>query len=177
MGLTITEGLAETKLIANKLAKKRDLVQQYILRQDIVLDPFQKDGGSAKYIAENMQAIKDLEARLVKIRTAISDVNLKTSVAVGGETKTVAEWLAWRREVSEGRLGFLKQLAAKADNFRKMAVESQRKAQDDSKAVGWNLVVEYDEKALHAEIEGIRETLDVLDGRLSLVNATTAIDI
>src|ERR1035438_7251391 len=69
--LTITEALQEIKTIGKRLDKKRAAAAQYLARDARARDPLEKDGGSAKFISEERQAIADLETRVISIRTHI----------------------------------------------------------------------------------------------------------
>ena len=98
--MKITEALAEIKTIAARTIKKREAIMRYFSRDSRFRDPLEADGGSKEFVKRERQAIKDLEERLVKIRSAIQAINLRTSLAVNGTTRTVSEWLNWRREIS-----------------------------------------------------------------------------
>src|SRR5439155_22848829 len=100
MATTITEALAEIKTIGKRLEKKRSAILQLIARDSRVKDPLEKEGGSVRYIQAERQSVKDLETRIVAIRTAIQKSNLSTPLALDGQSMSVAEWLTWRREVS-----------------------------------------------------------------------------
>lgn len=183
--LTITEALAEIKTIGSRLQKKRESIGPYVARDVRVRDPLEKDGGSEKFIASERQAIADLENRVIAIRSAIQKSNLTAKLAVGGTSRSVAEWLTWRREISAGQKQFLGGLAQGLSNVRN---EVQKKggrvvaaAVAVNEAPGPNdppsLVICIDELKLIGEREAIEQTLGDLDGKLSLFNATTVIDI
>lgn len=179
MPITITEALAEIKTIGKRIEKKRGFVAQYVARQEIVHDPLTNQGGSEKALREERQAIADLEARIVGIRLAINAANVATAVTVGTQTKTIAEWLTWRRDVVPGRKAFLTQLNNALLNVRREAqqkglnIVAQVGSQPDQK----NIIVNLDERALAQEAEQLETTLGTLDGLLSLKNATVTIDV
>lgn len=180
MSTTITESLAEIKTIGKRIEKKRQSIATYLARDLRLKDPLEKDGGSVKFIAAERQGISDLENRIVAIRTAIQRSNLSTATAIGNRTLTVAEWLTWRREVSNGAQSFLtslnngiRQIREKAQKDGGRVVSSS--SDSDTKPV-LEIVVNVDEKALLEEQENMEKTLGELDGRLSLLNAITTID-
>jgi len=180
MGVTITESLAEIKTIGKRIEKKRQSVATYLARDLRLKDPLEKDGGSVKFIAEQRQGITDLENRIVAIRTAIQKSNLATSASIGNRTMTVAEWLTWRREVSVGAQGFLTSLNSGIRQIREKAQKDGGRvvsapSESDSKPA-LEIVVNIDEKALLEEQENMEKTLGELDGRLSLLNATTIVE-
>lgn len=173
--MTVTEALAEIKTIAKRIQKKRESIGQYLARDARMKDPFEREGGSVEFIRRERQGISDLEGRIISIRTAIQAVNLSTSLAVQGETKTLAEWLTWRREIAPGRGHFL---ASIANGIKQM----REKVTRDGKTVsatedGADVVVMLSEKDLHAEVERHELILGELDGKLSLLNATTTINV
>src|SRR5688500_13494204 len=102
--LTITEALAEIQTIEKRLAKKREWVSNNLFRPEQLRDPMSdKDGGIKAYLKAEIQSIQDLEDRKVRLRCAINRSNDSTLVVLAGRTWSVAEWLAWRREVASMR--------------------------------------------------------------------------
>lgn len=184
--LTITEALQEIKTIGKRLEKKRESVKGYLARDSRARDPLSKDGGSDKFIASERQAIGDLEERIIGIRTAIQRSNLDSPLTVSAKTRSVAEWLTWRREISGNQVQFLKTMTVGITNIRN---DTQKKGgkiiQAGAVAVNESydpagppeIVVNVDERALIAEQETLEQTLGDLDGKLSLFNATTTIDV
>ena len=182
--LTITEALQEIKTITSRLDKKRTSVLQYLVRDARVRDPFESTGGSAKFVKEERQAIGDLEKRIVSIRTAIQRSNLTSPLTVADTTQTVSEWLTWRREVSKNQQGFINlisssihkvrtQLQAKGAKLTAIASAEVNLSQDAPP----DAVLSVDEQGLIAEIDSMENILGQLDGKLSLFNATTEIDV
>lgn len=183
--LTITEALQEIKTIGKRLEKKRAAVGPYLARDSRNRDPLAKDGGSDKFITAECQAISDLEERIIKIRTSIQRSNLDAAIAVAGVTRTVAEWLTWRREISTQQSAFLRAMVSGLNNIRN---EVQKKGGKivAAAAVAVNesfdpngppeVIVNVDERALIADQENLETMLGDLDGKLSLFNATTVIE-
>lgn len=180
MTQTITEALAEVKTINKRIEKKQQFVMDALLRQDFMKDPLEAKGGAVKVVAEEMQGISDLRHRIIAIRTSIQQVNEKTNVTIGDETHSVAEWLIWRREVAPGIGSFLGQLRAKLNQARNMAQSkgvSVRGTVNTAPVENMNdIIINVDEYALAAEAEKLESILGQLDGKLSLVNATTFVD-
>lgn len=182
--LTITESLAELKTIFKRLEKKRQAVLPYLARDLRVKDPFEAKGGSSEFIRAERQGIQDLQERTISIRTAIQKSDLETQISVGGKTRSVSDWLTWRREVSDGEKNFLTTLVAGLKNFRN---EIQRKGgsvkPSGSQVENYDptappeMVVNVDEKFLLEQQENIETVLGELDGKLSLLNATTFVDV
>lgn len=181
MSLTITEALAETKTIEKRIAKKREAIQGFLARQDMVKDPLAADGGSVEYIKREEQAVSDLEERLIALRSAILAANVATVVAVNGDSRSIQEWLTWRREVAPKRQQYLGQLRSRIEQVRTqaqqkgVAVVSAVAQVGDSKPT--DVLVNVSEQDLAAAIEHMETVLGTLDGQLSLKNATTTITI
>ena len=178
--MTITEALQEIKTIGKRLEKKRSAITQYACRDSRIKDPLEKDGGSVTYIKKERQAIADLEKRIVDIRTAIQRKNLATTLTLHERTMSIAEWLTWRREVSSEQQRFINTLGA---GIRKLRDDVQKKggrlitSEREADAIPGEVVVHIDEKKLLEEAEEIESLLGDLDGKLSLLNATTTIEV
>lgn len=176
---TITEALAELKTIGKRIDKKREFIENYLYRQEALRDPLEKDGGSATAIAREFQALIDLNQRIIAIRRAIAAANANTEVTIGETTRTVADWLTWRREVAPGQQRHLRSVA---HSINQMRGEAQRRGfgvlDTDHAGSGkpQDFVVNINELTLAQEIERLEERLGQLDGQLSLINATTLIE-
>jgi hypothetical protein len=182
--LTITEALAEIKTINKRLEKKKQAVLLNVARDGRMLDPLGKDGGSEKFVAAERQAIRDLEDRLIRIRTQIQLTNLNTPLTVGKRRMSVAEWLTFRREVAEGQQGFYAGLSNSIRAIRTKYEQPTYNVRANVSAVANSgeskpveVAVHLDEKALIGEQEELETLLGTLDGQLSLLNATTTIEV
>jgi hypothetical protein len=179
--MTITEALAELKTLQKRIEKKRESVGQYIGRQEGLRDPLEKEGGSAAFITRERQAIKDLDARRVLIRTSIQKINQVTPITIGETTKMIAEWLTWRKEIAQGEKAFL-------DKIRQTVLTARAQAQQK----GWgvvsataisgdikptDLIINVDEALLAKEAEEYENIIGTLDGQLSLKNATVMVEV
>lgn len=169
--LTITEGLAELKTLAARLAKKRQFVSSHLTRDADRLDPLDKQGGSINAVKEAMQGIHDLEERVVAIRSAINRANANTKVTIADTARTVEQWLVWRREVSRGQVEFLGTIRKILDQARARDPYAGRSKDDQG------FIVNIDEKKLGSDMEQLVTILGELDGKLSVVNATTHIEL
>lgn len=175
--MTITEALAEMKTLEKRIAKKRQFVADFLWRPERLKDPLDKQGGSVAAVQEARQSIDDLCKRAVDIRLAIQDANESATITVAGVTKSIAEWLVWRREVAPGQQQFINNMRM---NINRMREEAQQKGIHVTATEAASLddvVVNVDEKALAAEAEQIEEVLGALDGQLSLKNATVTIGV
>ncbi len=174
---TITEALAELKVITKRIENKRQFVLQHLLIGQGMKDPLEKDGGSPQIIARELQSIHDLEEEQVRIRRAIAAANANNTITIAGEGRSIADWLTWRREISAGSIQFLREISKKIQGVRGEAarrglanavVPTQNAKADD-------IVVNLSEAELGGEIERLDTTLGTLDGLLSLRNATIVV--
>jgi hypothetical protein len=182
--ITITEALQEIKTINLRLEKKRNGIMPYVARDNRARDPFESSGGSAKHVKQERQSIADLEKRIVSIRSGIQASNLSSKLTIGNETQSVSDWLTWRREVSAGQLSFVSKLVGGIQSVRaQMQQKGGRVTAIASAEVNLSqdappeAIVSVDERELLAEQDHLQTVLGTLDGRLSLFNATTTIDI
>jgi len=175
---TITEGLAELKTIVKRCEKKRTSILSYLSRPMGLVDPLEKQGGSAKFIKEETQALRDLQNRHLAIRMAIQQANHTTRIKIGDTEMSVAEWLTWRKEQAPENRQFLVNIRSGLDRARR---ETQQRggtvAMPGAEAKAIDLTVNIDEKALSENIEGLEAVEGALDGKLSLVNAVTLIEV
>lgn len=171
--ITITEALAEIKAIDNKVAKKSRTVLENCARSSKLADPFEKDGGQAKVVKQEMQSIEDLYIRKVALRRGIQKINNQVEVSVNNRTMTIGDWLAWRKDVAAIQLMNLENLANVVKQSKSSFVKNARGTEEAPET----LIVNINEKALMQEIEDIHGMLDSLDGQLSLKNATVTFEI
>lgn len=184
MSMTITEALAEIKTIGKRLEKKKQAVLSNIGRDSRLKDPLDD---SVAFVKQERQAIEDLEKRIVAIRSAIQRSNLATNCTVGDNTFTVQEWLNFRREVASNRQMFLAEINQAVKNIRdKVSREGGRVSFAAAAAVATSgdgdkkpieILLHLDEKELLSQQEGLEKTLGDLDGKLSLLNATTVVEV
>ena len=127
-------------------------------------------------IRRELQGIADLEQRLIDIRSGIARSNAVTKITIGDTTRTVTDWLTWRREIAEGQRSRMNNMAGALRQLR-------AKAQQTNGKVGENVdgptdwVININERQLADQIEALETTLGSLDGQLSLRNATTTITL
>src|SRR3990167_282936 len=127
--ITITEALAELNTIGKRLEKKSQFQLDYLMRPEQVRDPLEKDGGTVQIIFREWQAIRDLEERVIKIRREISLANHANVISIvtsnqSRTTRTIADWLVWKREVAKWHQALLAKIRAKIDQQRQQVVRS-----------------------------------------------------
>lgn len=179
MRKTITEALAEIPLIEKKIQSKREYISQNVGRTSVMADPLAKtEGGSPAVIAREFQAIGDLSTQLVKIRSAIQERNTTNYVTLGEKTMTVAEWLNWRREVAPKTVSFLKQVTQACQQMKNQFERSPQILKDqEGKQTIIQPVFHVDLEWVQKELERNEAILGELDGKLSMMNATTFVEV
>jgi len=177
--MTITEGLAELKTIGKRIEKKRAAIQTYLVRPAVVKDPLAAQGGSAAYVKQEMQSIYDLLTRFATIRHAVQSKNLGTQLTIEGLTRTVQGWLNWRKEIAPIYTKHLQQIRANIDAVRNQTHRQQGRVlkEDAQDANQTDVLINLDEVVLNQDLERIETILGTLDGKLSLLNATTTIEV
>src|SRR5262249_24082868 len=97
--ITIAEALAEVETIGRRLDKKQQLVTAYLLREQQYRDPVRLPGGTAPVLARELETIRALFERKVLLRRLIGQAYARTMVTFRDQTRSLADWLAWRRDV------------------------------------------------------------------------------
>jgi len=178
MATTITEALAELATIDKRLDKKARDISPYVARLDLVRDPLERNGGSAKYITEERQSFGDLLKRKIALRAAIAKSNAETALPTLDEKMSVADWLVWKRECYSHQKTMLNSLLSQARNARSEAQKQGVNIVSASEQGRPNdIVVNVDEQRIIEELEELEELYGRLDGLLSLKNATTTIEV
>ncbi len=180
--VSITEALAEAnngKLIDKKIQSETEFVRQFIFRQEAVLDRLTKDGGEDKVVKSKMQSIDDLFERKVQILSAIKQANASNKITVKNETRTIEEWLIFKQYVATPRMNYIRSLIAEIDKARNVAKQQNGQITDGKNPAQFspNVIVNVDETKLRDELTRIQESMDILDGQLSLKNATILVEI
>ena len=175
--ITITEALADLKTTNKRIAKQREVVMRLLYRQQVYKDPYEKEGGSAKAVAEARQSISDLEARILKIRRAITEANLANTITILGVTRTIQDWLVWRRDVAPLQSNMLNEMVARLSSARDAAKRERVSVVDKDTDDPKDVIVNINEAKLDKEREEFETILGTLDGQLSLKNATIVINL
>lgn len=177
--VTLTEALAELKTLEKRIASKQEYVAGYLTRMDGLRDPLSSVGGSVAVIAKERQALKDLQNRYVAIRTAIQRVNQATPITILDQTKSISEWLSWKKDVAPTQQAFLTRIRTTVIGARATAARQGASVVEPGKegAKPNDLVINLDEAELAKEHEELETVLGTLDGQLSLKNATVTVEV
>ena len=173
METTITEALAEIKLIDAKVAKKQSVVfdrNNLMYLEQVIRKPVVS-------ITEEIQSIEALLDNREKIRAAIMASNVVTRVEIGGIEKTIYGWLCFKKETGAALSNTYQQINAAVSSLKEEIQRRPSFYKDDK--TGENRLVKavftIDDKALLKKAEDTAALLEKIDGVLSLKNATTVI--
>lgn len=180
--MTITEALSEINLITKKIEKKKPEVIGSLVFFEGQTDPYMSEGGTKAFYHKTMRSIKDLQDRLMKIRKAIHQKNIETTLSVDGVTKTMDEWLTWKKDIYPVYSSLLQimetGLSTEVEKNKKSPRVFKTNPQDVNEEFKLTkLIPSVDLGELQKEREQIISIYEKLDGQLSLKNATTTIDI
>lgn len=174
--MTITEALAEIKLLQKKIESKRSTVTSNLVRQKQMPDPFQSDGGGQQVMTREIQAVTDLFTRLVSIRGAIAEANLTNKITVAEETKSIHDWLTWKREVAEPLRNFYQTIHVTIkEALIRQSTNPVVYKDEEGKVHMVEMVPNADYAEFIKRAEKTQDKFERLDGLLSLRNATITV--
>jgi hypothetical protein len=173
--LSISEALGQLAVIDQQIEKKQQLISDYLFRDAAVRDPLARDGGTAEVLAREYRSIQALLGRKVRIRRVVQSANEQATITHGDTTRSIADWLVWKREVVSDRSRFLVQLRNRIEQARREAPRHRPAAAE--KSSGSDLVVNLNEQELSSELELLEELQGYLAGQLALKNATVVVEL
>lgn len=176
--LTLTEALQETKTLKERIQKKRERVTQFLCRTALMRDRMEEEGGEEEHVRRELQAISDMEERLLDVKHSIIVANSTTVVTVEGVTRTIEDWIHWKREVAPLRKSFIERVLKHVEELRQR-FDQDRRSHSSNESIdpkSFNLVVNADERVLQKELEQLELILSSLDAKLSVKNAGTLVE-
>jgi hypothetical protein len=176
--MTIAEALSEVKLMEKKLEKKHLFVLANLSRFDHIKDTFEKDGGATKALNSELQSINDLNKRLERIRASIAKANLDTNVTVGEDTRSLHEWITWKREIAPRHIKFIDAIhtSLKTRIDKETNNPTAFKDEEKNQVKLAQLVTHLSYQDFIKQSEKLHDLLQTVDGKLSLKNATIVIE-
>jgi len=167
--MTISAALAQIKILKDRCTLAVKEATKYVARPETLKDPLETSGGSTVFVASKLQSAADMRERIIRIRTKIQESNIQQKVTVGGVTRTVAEWLTWKRDISTDEFGEISEL--------RRGIDGARARRTTTGVDATNATVSLDEKVLAERNDRLVTIFGELDGALSQHNATTTIDV
>lgn len=175
--MTVTEALAEIKLIEKKIAKKEETVRAHLSRYENTPDPFQSvSGGSKAAVQAEVQSVKDLREKLVRIRGAIATANIENTVTVGEATRNIYDWLTWKREIANKERDFYQAIHTTLKLQLDTNAQRPNVYKDETGVVQVaKLIPNVDYAEFLTRHQKLTDMIETVDGKLSLKNATILI--
>lgn len=166
--MKIIEALKELPLLDKRIEKKISQIAEYAAFVDNGHEelPFKTEAAQKGEVDSLVQSCHDLVARSAQIRRQLAVTNTSVEVEIGGEKRTIAEWIYYREAGMGARSRAVQSLS---DARAKNAIQ---RTQFDPEA-GLKIVKFYDEKARNGEIERLTDIAGQIDARLEMINATT----
>lgn len=164
--ITVAEALGELAQIDQRLATKQQLIESFLVRDAALHDPLRNEGGTLSALAQEKAGLAALRERKVLLSRAIQTINAQTTLTFKDITRSIADWMAWKRDVLPTRTKFLQQL-------RGWIMWARSVPRTKAGAV----VAQIDEKSLLEEIELLEEVQGWLQGQLNLKNAILTLDV
>lgn len=161
--LTLSEALAQIDLLRRRSEQKQRFIEAHLLREERLRDVLAADGGTEAVLHRELESLARLRERHVLLRRLIQQAYAGASLTIGDVTRSVADWLAWKREVVTRRRMFLKQLLEEIRSTRA--------------TVRVPVVVHLDEQQLASEAEKLEQVAGQFEGQLQLKNATLTITV
>jgi hypothetical protein len=176
--MTLTEAFAEIEAINRHLTLQHAFLLALAVRPANLRDSLASTGGSAAMVAQEMQSLKALEDHRLAVRRAVRAVAQSATITIGEQTRTIADWLEWRRKVAPGRRSLLRSMRESIQSARKQAQDWNYAQPEGNVSVRpIDIVVNVHEPDWARQSEFLEEALGSLDGQLSLKSATLTIDI
>ncbi len=174
--ITITEALSEVNLIKKKIEDADTSIRTILVRPSHVPDMYINHGGAPEMAKRTQQAVSDLRQRLVRIRSQISKANIENQITINGESKSIFDWLSWKREIYPGLEKSLKTQIEDLRSYQKRQADRPEVWKDQE---GKTQLVQFcynvDLKTLEDQYSSLVDIFGKLDGQLSLRNATITI--
>lgn len=173
MSITITEALSEVNLLKKKIEDADVGIRSMLVRAAHVPDLYAHHGGAEEVVRKTQQSSSDLRKRLIEIRSKISEANIKNQLTINGETRSIFDWLSWKREIYPGLERSLKeQIQTIKASVQKESERPEVWKDHEGKVQIVTYIRNADLKTLEDEYLRLVDTYGKLDGQLSLKNAT-----
>ena len=161
--MKIIEALKELPMNAKKIGRNFALIEQYSSSLNGAL-MFATKEQQEQEIFSLVQANQDLVRRGAHLRRCLAYTNAQVTVNVGGCTRSIAEWQAYR---SCGFDNLISTYSAMNDN------KARTDSYDNRGTEFPQVTLFYDEGMKQHDLEVMYSQRDSLDAQLEIINATT----
>jgi len=203
MKLTVTEAIAKVKVLEKRIKKEKQKLEVGKIVKAIEVGN-QENKNYVKELEAKFQSINDLADNYMKLKAKIAESNASTKIKVGNMEMTVVEALERKNKLSdeinfwEGLLSSYNELIDRVEYNNERVLETinqmlEAKFSGESKTSAKD-AVELKEQLYNADkytlltsdkvVKGIKNKVDELtefaeqiDTKLSIVNATTYIEV
>lgn len=165
--MMIIEALNELRTIKRRLLTYRDEIEKYASRLSNEAPYFDSDEEQTHEVMERVGTCETLIYHYLTLRQGIMYTNLQVRVPFQGKTYSLHELLDLRRE-----LGSLLRAVYLAMNDRHAET---RRSQMRSTLDTASTIRLYDERVKNQKLHDWEDFLATIDGRLEIINATTAL--
>lgn len=174
MKLTINQALDRCAELKNKI----QIEHQWLEANTYVhgADPYAERGGLRSEVAACFERIENMTDELSRLSVRVHTKNAETQIEINGQRRSVAEWIAWRRDIA-GR--FMRTVHKMRDETRRLREEC-RKAQVGIVNANPNhrqMVLALDEPAVRERETKTQLTLHKLKCAMRDINNTTYIEV
>jgi hypothetical protein len=174
--MKIIEGMKEIKRLQEKAADLRVKVARHSADLDFETPTYTNQ---RKQLEEWIQSHRDTIQRIAALRLAVQTVNLRTQVAIelAGKqvTKSIAEWIHWRRDLAKANLELYAQLQDR--NAQGQPLREGQMQQSGGTVINVKIRRYYDPAQRDKMMALYKSEPSIIDGHLEVVNATTDLGI
>ena len=167
--MKIIEAMKMLKQHAVKVSDLQDKIAQHCALLDTETPMYGEN--QAAQIAEWLQSVRDTVQEIARLRVAIQHTNMVTNVTIelGGQqvTKTIAEWIHWRRELATMMMHTVMKLSNRG--LREGTVKSPTTGELTLVKIRYF----FDPRKRDEAIELWRSEPSKIDSTLEIVNAVT----
>jgi hypothetical protein len=170
--MKIIEGMKEIKRLQEKLADLRGKVAKHAADLD-----FETPGypDQAAKIKEWVQSHLDTVQRIADLRLAIQRTNLATNVTIELDakqiTKTIAEWVHWRRDLAKANLDLFANLQDR--NSQGQTLKDGQFQQTSGQITSVKIRRYYDPSERDKNMALYKSEPSIIDGQMEITNAVT----
>lgn len=168
--MKIIEALKELPVLEKRIARNNEQIKEYAGLPSWETSPFGGAGLQTDKVQSLVQSNLDLIDRHSKLTLALAITNTQVKVDIGGEVKTITEWIAFRR----------KTYALMKSTFDSLDVSAAIERAGRPKVElteGVKVERMFSEENKLKSLERIRAIRDLVDGTLEVVNATTDLTV
>jgi hypothetical protein len=174
--MTLIAGMKELQLILKKMGSNAGMVLEYAAQPSNEIPLLSTGDAQTDTINRLAQSTEDLADDYAKLSARINYTNLVTCVTINGKTKSIHEWLQYRRKLIRGALSkkdgikggieLIYQAMSTAKAEQKINMGRMQTTQID-------ITRYYDEATKQEKLREWMETYERIDQTLEVVNATT----